>query len=350
MSKETGKWLNTNTLIGFAAKRGNAWHYRLEDQDAESNHYDGAIPLADVRRRLFHWQAQSAPVQAQIFAPNGDPITITDDTRQAIIRPDTRDILGVFKSGYQIHQYDEWLLNNVASLLDDDLAIGSAGLLEGGGIAWVQVEMPENVETPEGETIRPFLLATTSLNGKLATSYALRYTRVVCDNTLECANGESGQAYKRKHSKYSDIKIGEARDALGIIFKGADDIMSEIAALNQREVTGKQFISWLDAMVPMPEKDGRTKTMAERKREEMLTLWMTDPRVAPWQGTAWGVLQTANTWQSHFAAVHKGTDRGQRNIFQSATGKSGEADRKALATLDAIMAGADASELVGAAL
>ena len=57
MSRETMLHLNTNTLIGFTDRRGNAWHYRAVLQGAESNHYPGAIPVADVRRRLLNWQA-----------------------------------------------------------------------------------------------------------------------------------------------------------------------------------------------------------------------------------------------------------------------------------------------------
>jgi hypothetical protein len=44
MSRETLKYLNTNTLIGNTAHRGTAWHYRAEEQGEESNHYPGPIP------------------------------------------------------------------------------------------------------------------------------------------------------------------------------------------------------------------------------------------------------------------------------------------------------------------
>ena len=51
--KETLQWLDENMLIGFTDKRGTAWHYRTDLQGAEPNHYPGAIPVADVKRRLF---------------------------------------------------------------------------------------------------------------------------------------------------------------------------------------------------------------------------------------------------------------------------------------------------------
>src|SRR4051812_45441513 len=52
--------LNTNTLIGFTEKRGKAWHYRGVLKGDDSTHSPGAIPAADVRRRLLNWQAVPA--------------------------------------------------------------------------------------------------------------------------------------------------------------------------------------------------------------------------------------------------------------------------------------------------
>lgn len=72
MSRETAKWLNTNTLIGFTGKRGHAWHYRSHLQSAEPNHYPGAVPVDDVRRRLFDWEPQpwgGLRPQARLNAP-----------------------------------------------------------------------------------------------------------------------------------------------------------------------------------------------------------------------------------------------------------------------------------------
>jgi hypothetical protein len=56
---------------------------------------------------------------------------------------DDDTVMGVFGSGYVRHQHSEWLLTTVADLLDDDLAISSAGLLRGGAVAWVEVSIPE---------------------------------------------------------------------------------------------------------------------------------------------------------------------------------------------------------------
>ncbi len=89
--------------------------------------------------------------------------------RQAICRSDDHTVLGIFGPGYVRHHYGEWLLTTVADVLDDDLAISSAGLLRGGAIAWVEVSTSDTITTPEGVAFRPSLLAATSFDGSIST-------------------------------------------------------------------------------------------------------------------------------------------------------------------------------------
>jgi len=246
MSKESTSWLNTNTLIGCTDKRGTAWHWRAQEQGERSNHYPGAIPVADVQDRLFGWQAESRRVAVETpsgmagltHSRYGGPMRwqVVPD-RQAICRSDDDTLMGIFGSGYTRHQYREWLLTMVADLLDDDLAISSAGLLRGGAIAWVEVSMPDTITTPEGVAFRPNLLATTSFDGSIATTYKRTVTDTVCDNTRELALSERGQEVKVKHSRNSYAQLGPARQALAMVHSLADDFAQEVARLCRVEVT-----------------------------------------------------------------------------------------------------------------
>jgi len=145
------------------------------------------------------------------------------EDRQAICRSDDDTVMGIFGLGYARHQYREWLLTTVADLLDDDLAISSAGLLRGGAIAWVEVSMPDTITTPEGVAFRPNLLATTSFDDSIATTYKRTVTDTVCDNTRELALSEVGQEFKVKHSRNSHAQLGPARQALAMVHTLADD-------------------------------------------------------------------------------------------------------------------------------
>ncbi len=90
MSEETASWLNTMTLIGFTEQRGHAWHYRADEQAGEPNHYPGAIPVEDVRRRLFAWKVLEGDITstASLLSDDGvGTLTITDPDRKAMLRP-----------------------------------------------------------------------------------------------------------------------------------------------------------------------------------------------------------------------------------------------------------------------
>lgn len=335
MSAETSNWLNTMTLIGFTEKRGNAWHYRAEEQGAESNHYAEAVPVEDVLRRLFNFEVISQPIYTA--APEG--MRQVDD-RQAMVTDDTYEVLGIFKAGYQGHSYKTWLLDNVANILDDKLAIGSAGLLKNRGQAWVSVEVPDSIVTPEGVEFRPNLLACTSFDGSLATTYKRVVTNTVCDNTMAMALSEAGQKFKLKHTKYSHLKLDDARQALEIVYSIADDFAAEVKRLCEIDVTDKQFGGVLDLEVTLPEDEGRGRTVAEKKRAQLINLWYSDDRVSPWKNTAYGVMQAFNTWEHHYKGVRKGLHRGQKNMASALDGTTAAAELSALTSLNKVLVSA----------
>lgn len=351
MSRESMTWLNTNTLIGFTDKRGKAWHWRAEEQDGLSNHYAGAVPLTDVQERLFHWTADSRRLAVEVEADlqtmthlseGGQPQRweVVPD-RQAICRSDDGSVMGIFGPGYVRHQYSEWLLTTVADLLDDDLAISSAGLLRGGAIAWVEVSMPDTITTPEGVAFRPNLLATTSFDGSIATTYKRTVTDTVCDNTRELALSEAGQEFKVKHSRHSRLQLGPARQALEMVHTLADDFAREVEKLCALEVNAAQWNAFLDRQVPRRDLgtgaslEGRALALAERKRGALELLYRADPRVSPWTGTAHGVLQAVSTYEHH-AGVVRG-DRAERNNLKAVNGDFGQLDRRTWQSLQPLL-------------
>ncbi len=342
MSRETLQWLNTNTLIGFTDKRGHAWHWRAQEQNGISNHYPGPIPITDVQDRLFAWTAESRRLAVELDADLETVTHLSEDgspkrwavvpDKQAICRSDDGSVMGIFGPGYTRHQYREWLLTTVADLLDDDLAISSAGLLRGGAIAWVEVSMPNTIRTPEGVAFRPNLLATTSFDGSIATTYKRTVTDTVCDNTRELALAEVGQEFKVKHSRNSRAQLGPARQALEMVHTLAADFAAEVAQLCNITVTDAQWQAFLDRHVPPVDTrtgrllEGRALTLANRKRETLDRLYRQDDRVAPWAGTAHGVLQAVNTYEHHEGTVRG--DRSERNGLKTINGDFGQLDRR----------------------
>ena len=326
MSKETLEHLNTQVLIGFTDKRGTAWHYKKEEQGTEPNHYAGAIPVADVQRRLFSWQAVAMPMH--ITSPDGTQHEVPN--RQAIVRNDNWQVLGVPSKAYQPHQYDEWLLKQVANLLDDDLSIGSAGLLKGGAVAWVQVEMPENWKVA-GVEFRPHLLATTSFNGEIATLYKRTCTIVVCDNTRATALREHGQEFRVKHTSQSLMRLADARQALSIVQNVGEAFAAEIEKLMSQQMSDKQFDRFLNILAPSDDRESKqSQTRAENTRNTLRQMWQVDIRCAPFRNTVFGAVQTVNTWRQHIKPTRNGRSMIERTMLDTMTGITEVADREVL--------------------
>ncbi|MBC9820505.1 DUF932 domain-containing protein [Terrabacter sp. MAHUQ-38] len=332
MSAESMSWLNRNVLIGFTEKRGTAWHYRKSDQGSEPNHYTGPIPVEEVNRRLFAWD----PVAVDVYADTGGLISTKAEGYKAITRSDNLEVLGIVSSSYEIHPYRAWLLDRISDLVGPDLGIGSAGLLKQGARAWVQVEVPETISTPEGVAFRPFLTATSSLDGRSSTTYLTGAQVVVCDNTLNAALKDEDAAKLRiRHTKHSQFDVDDVRDALQLLELTTTRFSQQVRAQCHTKVTDEHWLQFLEAHFPLknPERFRTHRNLAARSA--VYELWRTDRRVAPWRNTAYGVVAAINTYQHHVAPA-KRTDprsRAERNALRATSGGFEDIDDKTLRSL-----------------
>lgn len=364
MSTHTIEWLNQNVLVD-ETRHGKAWHFDPLKQGDEPNHYQGPIPVADVERRLFPWEPMGLDIR--MVVPDGTEIpkdVVERLVDQGFVIPDYKvwvrsdnfEVMGLHGENYVGHSYRRWLLENVSSIIDDELTIASAGVLNDGAQAWVEISIPESVLGPDGIAFRPLLLATTSLDGTIATTYKRTVILAVCDNTRAAALSGTGEEFKVKHTKNSELRLMDSREALGIVHTMADDYKAELEKLLAQKVTAKQWNKFLDAPGIITKEGGIPKedfarrdngevvvlnkkqiTMAERRRDALIYTYNHDERVAPWKGTAFGVVQAINTHDHHESRVNQGTIRLERNMERAAKGYYDKLDRDAYRTLQTVL-------------
>ena len=352
MSRETLQDLNTNTLIGNTDARGHAWHYRAEEQGTESNHYPGPIPIEDVRRRLFcldrrvphprrrdpgddrdddppRRRGNTAALGGRPGPAGHHPLR--HQRRDGDLRPRLRAApvrRVAARHGRQhpgrrpVHH-----LRRSAQGRGDRLGRGlRPGVDHHPGGRGVPAQPAGHHQLRRQST---------------ATTFKRTVTDVVCDNTRDLALAEPGQEFKVKHSRYSIARLGEAREALAIIHTLAEEFAAEVAQLCATPVTPAQWDQFLDLTVPRTDTQGqpltgRSLTMADTKRSTLERLYAHDARVAPWAGTAHGVLQAVNTFEHHEGTV-RGATRAERNMLRTINGDFGQLDRTTLATLDRVL-------------
>ncbi len=81
----------------------------------------------------------------------------------------------------------------------------------------------------------------------------------------------------------------------------------------------------------------RSCFLAEHKRQTLDRLYRRGPRVAPWAGTAHGVVQAVNTYDTHEGTVRG--NRAERNSLKTINGEFGRLDRSTWHTLHSVLAG-----------
>ncbi len=293
--------------------------------DGNPNVYPHGIPFDDVVDKLFSWDALKVPTFGRVPTDDmGNMSGMNEDgtfyrdqplDTYAVIRSDTgAELCNGVSDGYTVHQYRDKLLDVPAAIIEasaGELDINTAGLLRRGGrdgvAAFVDIAMPEYVVTEDGFAFKTTLEAVSSHDQKWPTTFLMPSMIACCMNSVTANLANSVRKIKVRHTKNSELKIAEARDVLGIVFKQTEADKEFFEKLARWEVSKDAYKQTLDIIEPMPEpemdkgkvKNQRTITNAETRRGDITRLYVRDPRAATWNGTALGVLQAFNTWDQH---------------------------------------------------
>lgn len=338
MGNETQEWLDQNILVGFTHSDyglGDAWHRR----QGNSNSYPGAIPEEEVRRKLFGWSPVKVTPHyyddSEVWTPLRDS---RNEGQDAIICSDNGWLLGYHSEGYADHGYSERLLDGVHNLLGDDVQIGTAGLLKGRKVGFVQVSIADSYITTSGEAYKPYILATSSLDGSVANTYQAGITRVVCDNTVEAFGREGGLKVSFKSTANSQDKIdglGSSREALDLMKRVSESYEEEMERMLSVTITDDQWSKFTESLYPVNGESKRAATVAENRQNALSEIYFGSEMVTP--GTTWGAYQAFSTFQNHKATVTTAySNRVERSFYRDITGETQKDDRKALALLNAI--------------
>ncbi len=256
--------------------------------------YNEALTVAGL-----NWTARMAPLTA---------ITATGvrevDTHRATYRSDSGDLLGVVGADYQPHQPAE-LLELARLTLDaaaDDGHVEVVGSLRGGRTVFITIALPGDV-TVAGDVHVPRLVWVTSMDGTIATRAVATFVRAVCMNTIRASFRQARTSWAARHTSSLTGRTADARP--------------------DRQVDQTLTGIWPDD----PTATARSRDAASRRRAAVRQLYQSDPRVAGWHGTAYGVVQAVSTWELWEAP--RGGPRGEQILSGLFAGTRTRADSAA---------------------
>jgi phage/plasmid-like protein (TIGR03299 family) len=202
----------------------------------------------------------------------------TDDAvpipqRKAVLRSDTRQVLGVVGNSYvpvQNHQCFGFLDGVVA---DGRLRYHTAGALGKGEKVWMLAKLPNKIRVRGSEDVtEQFLLLSNSHDGSSSLRVFFTPIRVVCGNTLAAAERRGrGQGVSVIHKGDLAAKVGEAQEVLGFARRYYDDLEERINHLAGHYPSRTQLEAYFETLYP--DSDEGKNRRAENVRTELFRLF-----------------------------------------------------------------------------
>ena len=280
--------------------------------------YVGQVPWHGLGQQLTKdapietWQEQAglnwkAVLSPTMFWPEGEAAPIEMHNQFVIHRDDTKKPLGVVTGRYKVHQPDEILgfFDTLAKVAGFSLEV--AGAINGGKRIWALANTNREACVLGDDSVKGYVLLSTSFDGTTATIGQFTSIRVVCNNTLSAADRENAPS---RVSITHGTRFCEQTmaDKLGIITSSFDDMMARYQSLAHKDVTigyVKQFLTELFPPTMQQVKNNGISQLIfadSRSYKKVLELFEgkgigADLRGA--NGTRWGLLNAVTEYIDH---------------------------------------------------
>jgi hypothetical protein len=334
MSIYSQKALDTGVVTGFAEDKIKAWHQSGIDADELirlGRAFNGPVPV-EVAERMLAWVPGVVDLPA-ITDMHGNVYTLPDRLSRFVVNPNTNSVINVAGSGYNTNLHIV-MKEAIEAATDANVDIASVVMLGDGA------HMGMSFRARDGVTLggdwggaTPLIGFNSSLTGAITTQLDTSTVLRVCDNTMAAAAWAAKKALKVKRTRNSNGRVTavQVREALEISFEQTTALVEELERMANMTVRPWQVEAVLDLWKPVPEEDGRGRTIAVNQHATYKHLFYTDKRNVFGETVA-GMWQAHNTWQ-HWEQTARGIDdsitgRLDRMATRTVTGDVKDADAK----------------------
>jgi phage/plasmid-like protein (TIGR03299 family) len=288
-------------IDSFASRQVAAWHglgtIFGKDEDVNT---EKMVTLAGL-----DWDVSLVPLVT-------NDATKMDAGAYATVRTEkdgAKSILGVVGERYTVVQNHD-ALAFADNILDGGGRWETAGGLKNGAVVFGSMAVLDDIVLdPSGaaDTIKTYLLISTSHDGSSAIQVSSTPVRVVCSNTLNMALKGTKNSVKFRHTASIEGKVLHARQSLGMAVSYFDAFEKEAQALYAAAVTDQTFDSIVKALYPEPDPAGSkiAVTKWDNRRDRLFDLWNgpTNTNIA---GTAWAALNAITEENQWYRQVRSG--------------------------------------------
>lgn len=271
---------------------------------------------------LAGWGVRKVPVMTAPgdTALDGDWGLIVPDkyANVATIKGEPR-IIGLTGKRHVNFQNEE-MAEFLDTVVDDSGAhFVAGGLLAGGSRTFMVMKMPSGILIAGEDATDLYFGATNSFDGSGSFTAWVTGVRLRCTNMLNSAVKGAKARWKMRHSGQLQGKVAQAREALSLTFRWAEEFEKEAEEFLASPFSESDWNRLLDHLAPESEstKAGWVKRQ-EEKRETLTYLFREAETNELGRGTKWGAYNAFTEYADWFLPIKgkdpQGTKRAVRTI------------------------------------
>ncbi len=251
------------------------------------------------RQAGMDWQIEDSEVRF-ITGSNAIGAIHSFPEQKVLYRSDTREPLAVVSKRFKVVQPGEILEFYRDLTQHSGFELETAGVLKGGKKFWAMARTGQSTSLKGRDRVDGYLLLATACDGTLATTAQFTSVRVVCNNTLQIALGDSSGAIKVPHRSQFDPDA--VKRQLGITVSTWDNFVSRMKALCDRPVDPDTVDGLLRRVLTYQGQGTTAEVVNEQALASVRALYEGGGRGAllpSSRATAWGVLNSVTEYVDH---------------------------------------------------
>lgn len=237
----------------------------------------------------MNWRINETDVLYSVSGGNGLHLKANPDNK-VLFRSDTHESLSVVSKRYQVVQPAEVLEFYRDLVSAGGFELETAGVLKGGKKLWALARTGQATVLRGGDKVKAYLLLATSCDGTLCTTAQFTSVRVVCNNTLRLAVGDTKGAVKVPHSTRFDPQ--QVKQALGLGLSSWETFVTDMRQLAERKINRIEAMNFLvevlgDRCLPLADQPN------QKALQNVFALFSGGGKgsnLPSAAGTAWGLL------------------------------------------------------------
>lgn len=245
------------------------------------------------------WTLEESEVR-YISGQNGIGTINAFPEQKVLYRSDTKIPLAVVSKRYQVVQPGE-ILEFYRDLTEvGGFELETAGVLREGRKFWALAKTGQSMTLKGRDRVDGYLLLATACDGTLATTAQFTSVRVVCNNTLAIALGDTSGAIKVPHRSQFDASV--VKRQLGITVSSWDGFVARMKALVECPVDPDSMDGLLRRVLTYPAQNSNGTVVNEQALKSVRSLYEGGGKgaaLASSRGTAWGLLNSVTEYVDH---------------------------------------------------